>query len=170
MIVEFAISTALSTSSVTGGSSRTANYVETLRRESKAHVEQSVTFGSALDQARQELCELADECSTPNWDGYGANSVTSDGYLQAYRFLETLPLGVEVPSPGVEPDGELTFEWHHGPQHTLSVSVSADGDLHYAAIIGANKTYGTEAFFGETPKAILDLIGRVGATSSLKSL
>ncbi|MGH8094180.1 MAG: hypothetical protein ACREIF_12030 [Chthoniobacterales bacterium] len=88
-----------------------------------------------------------------------------DAYLQAYRFLEGLPLGVEVPSPGVEPDGELTFEWHHGPEHTLSVSVSEEGDLHYAATIGSNTMYGTEVFLGDVPKVVSDLISRVSATS-----
>ncbi len=166
MIVEFAISTTLSTSSLTGGASRTADYVESLRRESKAHVERSYTFGSALEQARQELCQLAEECSEPNWDGYRARPITEEVYQKSYRFLEALPLGMEVPSPGVEPDGEITFEWHHGPQHTLSVSVSEDGDLHYAAIMGANRTYGTEAFLGDIPTAISDLIARVGASSS----
>ncbi len=165
MIVEFALSTALSTSSLTGGVSSIALYVEFLGRESKNHIEKSHTFGSALEQARQELCQLADDCSMPNWDGYGANAVSPDAYLQAYRFLESLPLGIEIPSPGVEPDGELTFEWHHGPQHTLSLSVSEDGDLHYAAIVGSNKTYGTEAFFGDIPAAILELISRVSITS-----
>jgi len=41
------------------------------------------------------------------------------------------------------------------------VSVSPEGDLHYAALLGPNKAYGTELFFGEVPKAILDLIARV---------
>jgi hypothetical protein len=45
----------------------------------------------------------------------------------------------------------------------LSVSVSPDGELHYAALLGLSKAYGTEPFFGEAPRPILDLIFRVGS-------
>jgi hypothetical protein len=41
------------------------------------------------------------------------------------------------------------------------VSITPEGDLHYAALIGPNKAYGTEVFFGEVPAGILDLIRRV---------
>lgn len=165
MIIEFALSTTMSTFTLTGGASPTANYVESLRRESRAHIEQSHTFGSAVEQARQQLSQIATECCAPNWDGHGARAVSHDAHLQAYRFLESLPLGAEIPSPGVDPDGELTFEWHHGPHHTLSVSVTEEGDLHYAALIGSNKTFGTEAFLGDLPKTIVELISRLSATS-----
>lgn len=165
MIVELAISTTLSGSTLTSGASDTARYVESLRQAAKERVETSHTFGSSLERARQELCEIADECSRPNWDGYGAEAVTADNYLQAYRFLEALPLGFHIPSPGVDPDGDLTFEWHFGPRHTLSVSVSEDGDLHYSALIGPNTSYGTEAFFGTMPDTILQLVSRVSAAS-----
>lgn len=36
--------------------------------------------------------------------------------------------------------------------------VSPEGDLHYAALLGSSKVYGTEPFFGETPSRILELI------------
>jgi hypothetical protein len=161
MIVEFALSAALSTSSLTGGASETAKYVEGKRRESREHVEQSHTFGSALDRARQELRDLADDCAEPNWDGYGALPVNWGAYLNAYRFLENVPLGTEVPSPGVDPDGELTFEWYRGPRRTLSISVGEEGDLNYAALIGSTRAYGQEPFLGDVPRVIAELISRV---------
>ena len=43
--------------------------------------------------------------------------------------LEVLPDGLPMPSPGAEPDGQLTLEWHKSAYQTLSVSVTADGDL-----------------------------------------
>jgi hypothetical protein len=56
----------------------------------------------------------------------------------------------------------LTLEWHSSPRRTLSVSITPEGDLHYAALLGPRKkAYGTEPFFDEVPKAILDLIGQV---------
>jgi hypothetical protein len=67
-------------------------------------------------------------------------------------------------SVGVEPDGHLTVEWYRSPEETLSVSISADGDLHFAALLGLTKAYGTEPFVSEVPKMISDLIHRVTAT------
>ena len=163
MIVEFAISTALSTSTLTAGSSKTATFVECKRRASREHVEKSHTFGSKLEKARQELYQLSADCSEPNWDGYGAQPVSEAAYRNAFRFLENLPLGAEVPSPGVYSDGELTFEWYRGPRCTLSISVSEEGNLNYAALIGSSKAYGKEAFLGDVPRVIAELISRIDA-------
>jgi hypothetical protein len=44
------------------------------------------------------------------------------------------------------------------------VSISPDGELHYAALLGSAKTSGTEPFVGDVPKVICDLIARVTAT------
>gem|GEM_PF-6609959 len=41
------------------------------------------------------------------------------------------------------------------------VSISADGNLHFAALLGLTKAYGTEPFVGEVPKIISDLIQRI---------
>ena len=37
----------------------------------------------------------------------------------------------------------LLFEWYKGPRRTLSISLTAVGDLHYAALLGPNKQCGT---------------------------
>ena len=72
-----------------------------------------------------------------------------------------LPQNVSKPDLGVEADGDVTLEWYEAPARTLSVSVGARGELHYAAIIGATRQYGTESFLGEVPQTILELIQRV---------
>ena len=102
-----------------------------------------------------------EECREPNWDGYDSLPVTWDTYNNAERFLLALPFGTPIPSIGAEPDGHITLEWHHSRRRTLSVSISPNDELHYAALLGPGRTCGTEPFFGEVPKAILDLIGRV---------
>ena len=110
-----------------------------------------------------ELLKTFEECRGPNWDGYGAQPVLDTTYQLAQEFLEMLPPGTPVPSVGAEPDGHLTVEWHRSPQWTLSVSISPDGDLHYAALLGSAKTCGTEPFTGAVPKVVADLIHRVTA-------
>ena len=111
-----------------------------------------------------ELLKTFEECSEPNWDGYRAEAVRKETYHLAHQFLAALPLGAPAPSTGAEPDGHLTFEWYGSPQRTLSVSVSPDGDLHYAALVGSAKAWGTEPFFGEIPKVIDTLIRRLTNT------
>ena len=112
----------------------------------------------------QELLKTFEECREPNWDGYGAQSVREETYHLAYEFLTALPLSTMVPSIGAEPDGHLTVEWYRSPQRTLSVSISPNGYLHYAALLGSAKTSSTEPFVGDVPKVICDLIARVTAT------
>ena len=68
-----------------------------------------------------------------------------------------------MPSIGAEPDGQITVEWYRSPQRTLSVSISPDGELHYAALLGSAKTCGTEPFTGAVPNVVADLIHRVTA-------
>ena len=111
-----------------------------------------------------DLFDVSERCKRAGWDGDSAEPVMHDTYLNAYRFLESLPLGIQKqPSVGVEPDGHITFEWYKSPRHTLSVSVSPDGFLYFSALLGLQKTNGTRAFVGEVPKIIVDLIGQVYA-------
>ncbi|MBI3477365.1 MAG: hypothetical protein HY010_16655 [Acidobacteria bacterium] len=116
-----------------------------------------------LGAAEMELSVVAEECGSPNWDGYGAAPVVNEAIVEAHRFLGALPLGVPAPSAGAEPDGNVTFEWYRSARRTLSVSVTTEGDLHYAALIGPSRAYGTEPFFGEIPRVIMELIRRVTA-------
>ena len=108
-----------------------------------------------------ELATVWGECKYPNWDGYQALAVSEEVFRNAYRLVESLPIGLPLPSVGAEPDGELTLEWYHSPKRTLSVSITADEFLHYSALLGPNHTNGTIAFFGELPAEILTLIERV---------
>ena len=108
-----------------------------------------------------DLLKTFEECREPNWDGYGAQPVREETYHLAYQFLTALPLSTPLPSIGSEPDGQITVEWYRSPQRTLSVSISPDGDLHYAALLGSAKTCGTEPLTGAVPKVVADLIHRV---------
>jgi hypothetical protein len=84
-----------------------------------------------------------------------------DSLKNARALLLSLPLGMNRPSVGAIPNGNVTLEWHDSATRTLTVAVSPDGDLHYAALLGGDSAYGTEPFFGEAPPTILALIARV---------
>lgn len=167
MILEMTASALLSLSAVpTRASSETAEYLAVKSGEGRRRLRSSYSLGLGLAVASEEISKLAHECSMPNWDGYGAAPISNDTHLQACLFLDALPLGTSAPTIGAEPDGHLTLEWYRSPRHTLSVSVSPEGDLHYAALWGPAKAYGTEPFLGEVPKSILDLIHRVVPTTN----
>ncbi len=108
-----------------------------------------------------DLRELADEYGEADWDGYGAVAVSREAIEGAKDFLRSLPVGIYRPTLGAEPDGHVTFEWHVSPKRTLSVSVSQDGMLHYSALIGSSRLFGTEPFLGDCPRTILRLVQRV---------
>lgn len=164
MILEMAGSTLTSYRPLfSHGTSDIARFVAEQAEQGHRQLKDSFTFGLGGKGAFGELGEIYEECLEPNWDGYNALPVTEDAYQAAYRFLEALPLSIPLPSFGAEPDGHITMEWYCSPRRTLSVSVSPDGDLHYAALLGDGSAYGTEPFFGEAPKAIVDLIQRVMA-------
>lgn len=108
-----------------------------------------------------ELNLISEECREANWDGYQAEPVSEDTYQLAAQFLKALPLGTSMPAIGAEPDGHLTVEWYRSPHRTLSVSISPEGEFHYASLLGASKAFGAEPFFGAVPEAIMNLIIRV---------
>ena len=142
-----------------GGFSDAAIYIDESTSKERRQLHKSHAFG--IDSVlREELGTVWEECRHSNWDGYQAVAMSRDTLQNAYVFLESLPLGYPAPSVGAEPDGNLTLEWHRAPRRTLSISITPEGDIHYAALFGPNRVYGTEAFFGEVPLNILGLIRR----------
>jgi hypothetical protein len=162
MILEMAMVTTLSMVAPSSrGMSSVADFVCQQHQDQRRHLGKSLSLGGDRSQIFQRLAELTEECSQPGWDGGDTPAISQDAYFNAYRVLESLPLGLPAPDIGAEPDGHLTLEWHRSPRRTLSVSVSPDGELHYAGLLGARKVYGTEPFFGELPAPILDLAEQI---------
>ncbi len=114
----------------------------------------SMTRANALTSLKR----LVYECSREGWDGYGAEPVRPEMVVQAGRFLDALPKQFSVPAPGVEPDGCVTLEWYESPDWIVSVSMSPDCRLDYAAILGKRKKHGSCVFADAIPRTVLDLI------------
>ena len=161
MIAEMATAAFLYSALPSRGASSTANFIATQAKCGHHRLQESYILGQRAKGVFSELYKVFADCSQPNWDGYGATSVTEHTLELAGNFLEALPLGMPAPSIGAEPDGHITIEWYRSTRRTLSVSVSPEGELHYAALVGASKYYGTEPFYGNAPKEIVDLIHRV---------
>lgn len=81
--------------------------------------------------------------------------------------LKSLP--ADIPRPDVDyevdQDGHADIEWHVKRWYTISVSVSAERYLHYAALIGEKqaRVHGSELFTDHIPKNILDIVRRIYA-------
>lgn len=143
----------------TMGNSETANYIEKINQNNSRYFSQSVILGK--QSAYNELIELWDECKIQNWDGYDAFPIQEKTFKNAWNVIDALPLGYPLPSFGAEPDGHITLEWYRHPRWILSVSVSPEGYLYYAALFGDNSIKGTDTFLGYISETILNLIKRV---------
>ncbi len=160
---EITLSVALASGSIASrAASPTACYILAESRLTRERMQKSIYLGLG-SEVFNELFDVSENCKQPGWDGDSAEPVSRDTFLNAFRFLESLPFGIQKPSVGVEPDGHVTLEWYKSPRHTLSISVSPDGFLYYSALMGLRKTNGSEPFFGEVPKIVLELIGKVYA-------
>ncbi len=163
MMLEMITSAHLALSHIsTSATSETAQYIDEQSNEGRRRMQSAYSLGFGVMGDFDELYKMVKQCSVENWDGYGAAPVTFETFRQAINVLEALPLGTIAPTVGAEPDGHITLEWYKSPRHTLSVSISPEGELHYAALLGHKKRYGTESFWGEVPNVIMDIIRQVG--------
>jgi len=144
----------------TPGESVEARYVDESTLKTITRLRQSFKLG-LNDDVYQDLQAVASACGDVGWDGFSAQPVIAETAQKAMGFLQALPLESPSPSVGAEPDGHVTLEWYKSTRQTLSVSVSPDGELHFAALMGSNWQFGTETFLGEIPRSILALIRRV---------
>lgn len=118
---------------------------------------------SSKQPAYDELEEVYRQCRDGNWDAHGAEAVEAETLRNARRFIEALPPGYPLPSAGAEPDGQITLEWYRVTNWLLTVSVSREGMLYYAALLGEEDPRGTCRFEGEVPETILYWIRRVSS-------
>ncbi len=142
-----------------GGVSDAAQYLAKTMTQDRRHLQSSSAFGT--ESVRDELGEVWDECRLADWDGYGARAVTHDTLRNAIAFLEAWPVTYPRPTMGADPHGNLTFEWYRTARRLLTVAITPDSVLHYAALLGSAKASGTETFYGEIPESIIALVRRV---------
>jgi len=84
-----------------------------------------------LSDAIAEIWKIWSECREADWDSYQALPVSRETCCAACAFIESLPLGLSMPSIAAGSDGRLNMEWCRSPQHCFSVSVGPDGVLLY---------------------------------------
>lgn len=145
-------------STIARGNSEISDYLDKTNQLKSKYFEQSVILSK--QSAYNDLFKVWDECNMPNWDGYDAYPVRYKTVENTHLFISSLPLNYPLPSVGVEPDGHLTLEWYRHPRWTISISISPEGMIYYAALFGNSDVRGSEFFSGDISRNLFDLIQR----------
>lgn len=146
--------------------------VESVTLLDKDKIPVKVRFMSEQEEARladpvsyleNKIAELGEECNYVNWDGYGADPVSKESVAVALAIIRSLPQGMMLPDPGVEPDGAITLDWYSDRNNILSVSTDASGRLPYAFITYSHDSgHGVADFTnGNLPENILDMVREI---------
>lgn len=129
-------------------------------------VSQEIDNLRRLTKPLEALQEVYQECSEPNWDGYEANPISNEAYLEARKLLSLMPSFFPMPDILPEPGGEIGFEWYKEMGFSYVISVRGKNIITYAGRFGRdNETYGTEYFVDSVPKIILDGLKRLFPTN-----
>jgi len=111
---------------------------------------------------RAKIEQLAAECSTPNWDGYGANRISELAKESAQYFVDLLPADLPEPEAVPDPEGEVSLCWDFGTDRVFSVSVAGSGTVSYAGLLGRGvKRHGQEPFRGGIAKILVESIREI---------
>ncbi len=82
-------------------------------------------------------------------------------FARARRLLDTIPSGFPVPGIGLDPDGEVAFDWIRRDRTMVSVSIGRVGDPSYAAGLVDGTAYGFLQWEYRFPVALTDLLRRL---------
>ncbi len=106
-----------------------------------------------------ELFQVYQKCSEENWDGYDAQPISQEAYLEAEKLIRLLPSHIKKPEIVPEPTGEIALEWYLGKRFTFVISVGGNNLITFAGLFGStSKTHGTEYFGDKLPSRIVNNI------------
>jgi len=105
-----------------------------------------------------EINEIMEECSEPDWDGEGAESIDDGAVYRAMLFIRALPSSLPLPEPSPEPDGSVSLDWIVSPYRLLSVSFSSNNRIVYASMRGSDCNHGVVEFVSTVPLVVCQQI------------
>jgi len=138
-----------------------AEKINDKRREISRSLNGSVAHGLQRAIILEEAFRVYVDNQVEGWDGHGGVPVDFETYQMTCGIINALPNHLQPTSVSVDPDGQMTLEWYKNVSRLLSVSISPNGEMHYASAVGARKYYGTEFFLGEMPEEILRIIFKI---------
>jgi hypothetical protein len=78
-------------------------------------------------------------------------------FMEAMELLSRLPAQISAPSPVIEPDGTVAWEWY-GAGRTLVLALDGRRLVQYSAIIYGKKAWGEVPLDWQLPDTILELL------------
>ena len=121
--------------------------------------EQSVALFGPKAIALSELSQLAEECASPDWDGYGAEALDVRAVRLAREIVRSLPDDLPMPSFSVEPDGCVSLDWMPSRSRTFTLSAGKTDRLPYAWIDGTDRGHAVAKFTDEglSPRIVQEI-------------
>ncbi len=114
------------------------------------------------DKLVEEVNAIYSECSSPDWDGYGAEPISEMSYRNTLKFVnllfDELPDKLINVDPGADPDGACNLYFYSDQKNILSISISIDSKLDYAGFHKGEKFLGSECLVNEIPDDLLKRI------------
>ncbi|HMQ03632.1 MAG TPA: hypothetical protein PKD26_06935 [Pyrinomonadaceae bacterium] len=102
---------------------------------------------------------LVNECSSVDWDGYGAAALDPLAAWNAEEFIKALPDNLVMPEISPEPDGSVSLDWTHSRNQIVSVSIGTSNRIALAWLNGAERGHAVVNFDGTSiPQLIIDRI------------
>ncbi len=138
--------------------SESAKRLAEIVEQARMHLLDSYTVRRWAESALQELDETRTEASVKGWDGYGAEPMDPDAYINARLFLEGMPTTAPAPEISADPDGDVALDWSFGPCKALSVSISRTGRCSFAWMRGHRTYRGTDWLDDGVPGSIADAL------------
>src|SRR4051794_35405727 len=122
-------------------------------------LEQSIALFGEQTRCISEILAAAAEHSDPDWNGEGADPVSSLAVDRATAFIRALPRALPMPEVAPEPDGSISLDWIHSRSRIFSISVGVSDRLAFAWIDGTDRGHAVARFDGDRiPSLILDRI------------
>lgn len=88
-----------------------------------------------------EIDSLVEECSTGNWDGYGALPVSKEAAEFAKTFIGQIQVEFSTPEIAPEPDGSIGLEWHVDKHKWIIISFNSNGEFFFASQINTKTKF-----------------------------
>lgn len=99
----------------------------------------------SMGQRFRELDQIAARTASGEGDPVPMSAVNL-----AKDFLALLPRTYPVPEVLADTDGDVLIEWRSARDYIVTVSVSGDGQIHFAGLFGGQSVYGTEKSLGDS--------------------
>ena len=139
------------------GVSETAQIVYKLLGATTTHLVTSATGQTRIADPVASLYDLYERCSSPNWDGEGAELLSYDAVAEAEQLIYLLPSAIPIPEFVPEPTGAVALEWYQGRDRVYILSVDGTRSIQFAALMGrGNEFHGRVNFEASLPIMVLD--------------